>query len=85
MFLVNITSFMDWFVSLMTLGITNTFTLLDSITFHGVSYLDFSLALILIGVGITIVIAINKSSSSLARSTLSGRSPKSSKSNGKEK
>lgn len=75
MLLTDVTSFMDSFVSLMLSGVNTCFTLLDSISFHGVSVLDFSLALILIGVGTTILLAINKSAGSFTRSSLSGNRP----------
>lgn len=66
MFLVDITIFVDWFITLMGNGINNTFTFLDSLTFHGVSLLDFCLALILIPAGVEIFIAISKVSSGAA-------------------
>ena len=62
MFLANIEPFVDWFVSLMISGVTTTFTLLDSFSFHGISLLDFILAFILIPTGLSIFVAISKAS-----------------------
>lgn len=66
MYLVDITVFIDWFINLMASGITNTFNFFDSLTFHGISLLDFCLALILIPAGVEIFIAISKVSSGAA-------------------
>lgn len=67
MFLVDITNFIDWFVSTMISGVTSCFNILDSITFHGLSLLDFSLAFILIPTGVGIFIAISNSGKMVAR------------------
>lgn len=67
MFLVDITGFIDWFVNLMISGVTSCFNILDSITFHGLSLLDFSLAFILIPTGVSIFIAISKTGKVISR------------------
>lgn len=67
MYLIDITNFMDSFVSLMLTGVTSIFNILDSITFHGLSLLDFSLAFILIPTGISIFIAISKTGKIISR------------------
>lgn len=67
MFLVDITSFIDWFVNLMITGVTSCFNILDSVTFHGLSLLDFSLAFILIPTGVSIFIAISKTGKVISR------------------
>lgn len=59
---------MDSFVSMMLSGVSNCFSILDSISFHGVSLLDFSLAFILIPTGVSIFIAISKTGKLIARS-----------------
>lgn len=62
----DITVFMDWFVTLMGNGVTTTFNILDSISFHQVSLLDFCLAMILVPTGVAIFIAISKVSAGAA-------------------
>lgn len=60
MYLVDLTLFMDTFVQLMINGVNTTFTYLDSFMFHGISLLDFCLAMILIPTGLSIFVAISK-------------------------
>lgn len=68
MFLTDITHFMDQFVNLMLSGVTTVFTTLDSFSFHGITLLDFSLAMILIPTGVAIFIAITKTGKIIGRS-----------------
>lgn len=66
MYLVDISNFIDWFVNTMISGVTSCFDILDSISFHGLSLLDFSLAFVLIPVGVSILIAIHSSGKMVA-------------------
>lgn len=67
MFLVDITNFMDFFVSLMLSGVSSCFTTLDSITFHGFTLLDFSLAILILPAILSIIISASKSYSLMSR------------------
>lgn len=67
MFLTDITLFMDQFVNLMLSGVTFAFNTLDSFSFHGVTLLDFTLAMILIPTGVAIFIAITKTGKMIGR------------------
>lgn len=74
MFLVNdITTFIDWFIGLMILGVSNAFNILDSITLHGFSLLDISLAVILISLGITLFINVVHVTGTQARADVGSR------------
>lgn len=68
MFLVtDITSFMDSFVAMLFTGLVDCFNILDSITFHNISLLDFILGILLLGFIIPIIINLVKPSVSSAR------------------
>lgn len=67
MFLVSdITNFIDSFISLLLTGVISCFNILSDITFHGISLLEFNLAILLIGLGITIFINVVQSGSKQA-------------------
>lgn len=68
MFIVNdITSFIDSFIAMMFNGVVDSFGILDSLTFHGISLLDFILGILILGFIIPIIINLVKPSVRTAR------------------
>lgn len=57
---MNITTFIDWFISQFLTLFTFIFNTLDNITFHGTSLLGYSITLILMGVIITTLTTLPK-------------------------
>lgn len=70
MYLTDITTFVDEFVSFILYMFVVVFGTLDGITFHGISLLDFSLALILLALGITLFINVVHVTGSQARANV---------------
>lgn len=83
MFLVSdITSFIDSFINLMFTGTVDCIDILDSLTFHGISLLDFSLGILLIGCILPIIINFASSGVSSSRGYASRRSRSAKKGSG---
>lgn len=83
MFLVtDITSFMDSFINLMYSGTVDCIGILDGITFHGISLLDFSLGILLIGCILPIIINFASSGVSSSRGFASRRARSAKKGSG---
>lgn len=55
---VDITNFIDWFVNLFVSFFSYFFNLLDTITFHNISLLDYCIAVVIIGIIFPILISL---------------------------
>lgn len=83
MFLVtDITNFMDSFVNLMYTGFVGCINILDDITFHNISLLDFSLGILLLGCILPIIINFASSGVSSSRGYASRRARSAKKGSG---
>lgn len=77
---MDITSFIDWFISQFINLFTFIYNTLDNVTFHGVSILGYSITLILMGVIITTLTTLPKREKLKTGRSL-GRNESNSKSN----
>lgn len=57
---MDITNFIDWFIGKMVSLFSYFYSILDGITFHGISLITYSITLIIIGVMLDLLLALPK-------------------------
>lgn len=72
----DITSFIDSFVALLFNGVVDCFSILDSITFHNISLLDFCIGILLLGTILPIIINFASTGVSSSRGYLASETRK---------